>query len=228
MSIVDESSDIQAKVSWFTIKSTNLQAVAEALGLDNVRSKKWQKTMQSGANTRVYVAQSNWVIAEIYDWDYIPVDEADMPEDIDEKFTVAVETLLVKLSQQFGEAQFFEFDTEHWCGPTSWILARNEKLIRSFFYSPGLPPSWRNIGEPTAAESFIDWSRVRELESWSEEDWDEWGENEAENEASNLVTGWQGMGPASVETIQIARQWSVDPLAPVNSSAVCLLGTGTF
>ncbi|ABW27220.1 hypothetical protein [Acaryochloris marina] len=228
MSIVGENSDIQARISWFTIQSTDLQAVAEVLGLDHVRSEKWQETIQPEANTRVYVAQDNWVIVEIYDWDYNPANEADMSEDIDEGCAVAVEALLVKLSQQFGEAQFFEFDTEEWCGPTSWMLARNGQIIRSFVYSPEFPPSWRNMGEPTATESFIDWSRVQELESWSEEDWDEWGEHEAENEASNLVTGWQGMGPASVETIKIAREWSVDPLTPVDLSAVCLLGTGRF
>lgn len=221
MSIMDENADIQARISWFTIQSTDLQAVAAVLGLANVRSEKWQETIQPEANTRLYVAQGNWVIAEIHDWDYIPADEADIPENIDEGCTVAIEALLMKLSQQFGEAQFFEFDTEEWCGPTSWMLARNEQMIRSFVYSPEFPPSWRNMGEPTAAESFIDWSRVRELESWSEEAWDE-------HEASNLVTGWQGMGPASVETIKIARQWSVDPLAPVDSSATCLLGTGRF
>lgn len=123
MRIVDEISNIQAKIAWFAIKSTDLNVVAEALGLDNVRSEKWQMKIHPGANTRVYVAQSNWVIAYIYDWDYILADKADIPADIDEGFAVAIETLLVKPSQQFGEAQFFEFDTEQWCGPTSWMLA---------------------------------------------------------------------------------------------------------
>lgn len=73
----------------------------------------------------------------------------------------------------------------------------------------------------------MDWSRVIELETWTKEDWENW-EEDSDGE-SYLFIGCRGDCPKAVETIKVARQWSVDPLCTDRpGKRIGVLGTGEF
>ncbi|TYQ29997.1 hypothetical protein [Pseudanabaena sp. UWO310] len=226
----DDDLDIQAKISWLTVRTTDIKAVVEVLDLKGERQGRWQDASQkidgkwqTTANTFLYVSQDSWVVVP-YDWEFVSPADTEITSGIEELCALAKENLIIKLSQQFGEAQLFEFDTEYFCGATSWMLARDGQLIRSFMY--GLSSNFlRNVGEPTDAEQFMDWARVRELENWTEEDWKRW---EDEEEIDSFI-GCRGDSPKAVETIKVARQWSVDPLCTDHpEKSIGVLGNGKF
>jgi hypothetical protein len=232
MSISDDDLDIQAKISWITIKTTDINAVVEALKLEDIRQGRWQDASEridgkrvTTANTFLYISQEAWVVIP-YEWEFIAPDNEEITSGIRELCTQAREKLIIELSQKFGEAQLFEFDTEYFCGTTSWMLARDGQLVRSFMY--GLSSHYlRNFGEPTESEYFMDWSRIVELESWTEEDWESW--EEEWDGSSVLFSGCKGESPKAVETLKIARQWSTDPIHTDHpGKRIGVLGNGKF
>lgn len=232
MSISDDDLDFQADISWLTIETINIDAVVEALQLKGIRQGRWRdayekinEKRQMTANTFLYVSQNTWVVV-LYEWKFIGCDCVDNTSSIQELCLQARENLIIKLSQQFSEAQLFEFDTEYFCGPTCWMFAHNGQLIRSFIYD--LSSNFlRNFGKPTTAEDFMDWFRVEGLESWTKEDWEIW--EEEEDGQSNLFLGCRGDCPKAVETIKVARQWSVDPLYTDHpEERIGILGRGGF
>lgn len=232
MNISDDDLDIQALISWITVKTTDVNAVAEALALEDIRAGKWQDASEkingkrvTTANTFLYVSQETWVVVP-YEWKFVSPEDVETTSKVLDCCGQAKENLIIRLSQQFGEAQLFEFDTEYFCGTTSWILASNGRLIRSFMY--GLSSHClRNFGKPTEAEGFMDWSRVTELEGWTEEDWENWEEDW--DGSSVLFPGCRGGSPKALETLKVARQWGVDPLYTDHpGKRIGVLGNGKF
>ncbi|MBW4421552.1 MAG: hypothetical protein KME13_20395 [Myxacorys californica WJT36-NPBG1] len=232
MSMSDDDLDVQAEISWLTVRTTDINAVVEILELEAIRQGRWQDASekingkrQTTANTFLYVSQDTWVVVP-YKWEFVAPDDVEITSGVRELCVQARESLICKLSQQFGEAQLFEFDTEYFCGTTAWMLARNGQLIRSFVYDLS-SQFLRNFGEPTEAEQFMDWARVRELENWTEEDWENW-EEDSDGE-TDLFIGCRGDSPKAVETIKVARQWSIDPLCTDRpGKRFGILGNGKF
>lgn len=129
MRISDDDLDIQAEISWLTVKTTDIAAVVEVLELEGVRQGRWQDSSekidgkrQVIANTFLYVSQDTWIVVP-YKWEFVAPDGVEITSGIQELCLQVREALIIKLSKQFGEAQLFEFDTEYFCGRTSWMLA---------------------------------------------------------------------------------------------------------
>lgn len=141
----DEDLYPHADLDWMTIKSSDVNAVVNALALENIQQGRFGD-LGDKTNTFVFRSQNGWIII-IHEWE---------PRGSSEKYLNAMQQIVTELSQKFGEAQSFA-TYEDIIYYTHWILARNGVLIRSFAKASETD-LFRNIGEVTEPESFIDWT----------------------------------------------------------------------
>lgn len=143
----DEELDAFVELEWMTIKTSNINAVVDALGLKNVQEGNFGD-LSDEMNTFLFPSQikSDWIII-IYQWEL---------RGSLEEYLNTIEQEVVSLSQQFGEAQSFATYEEHF-RYIHWVLAQEGELIRSYAEASEETLS-RNFGEITEAEQFIDWT----------------------------------------------------------------------
>lgn len=142
--LYDEELDPYFDLDWIAVQGSDVNAVVDALRLENSRQGSFVDFGET-ANTFVYLSKSDWVII-IHQWE---------PRGSSEKYLNAVEQVIIALSQRFGEAQSFACYQDTICY-THWMLAKNGFLLRSFAKASETS-LFRNHGEITEVEKFIDW-----------------------------------------------------------------------
>lgn len=142
----DEKLDTYVDLDWIAVKSSDINTVAEALGLESCQQGSFEDLDES-TNTFVFPAQSKsgWVIV-IHEWE---------PRGSSEEYLDSIEQVLIPLSQRFGHAQSFASYENH-IGYVHWVAAQNGELIRSFARASETSLS-RDFGEITEEEQFINW-----------------------------------------------------------------------
>jgi hypothetical protein len=190
----DDDLFVEACVSWIAVKTDDINAVAESIELENVKAGDFAEWgYDSSPNTFMYVAQDQWVII-YHRWEYTgELEVGATNEEISNAVYNADVSLLNRLSDRFGESQFFGFDEEY-VGDAHWAASKNGHLTRYFKWCS--EDKILNIGEITEAENFIDWENFNNSELVKEE--------------SNYEFNGNSFG--SVEVLKIASQWSFDPL----------------
>jgi hypothetical protein len=183
----DDDLFIDVPVSWLAIRTTDIDAVANALHLQNTRIGNYSGWgYDNPPNTFLYVARNEWVIV-YHQWEYTgQLELGATNEDYDRAVYAANVALLDRLSNRFGEAQSFGFEEDH-VFRANWALSKNGKLERYFQQSSEEPDRTINIGDPTEAENFIDWDTLN--------DWE------------------LGDAFGCTEVLRIARQWSFNPIS---------------
>ncbi|MBD2497464.1 hypothetical protein [Nostoc sp. FACHB-280] len=141
----DEDLYCHADLDWMTIKSSDVNAVVNALELENIQQGRFSYFGDT-ANTFVFPTPNDWIII-FHQW---------KPRGSSAEYLNAMQQIVTELSQKFGEAQAFAA-YEDVISYAHWILAQNGILIRSFAKA-GETDLFRNFGEVTEAESFIDWT----------------------------------------------------------------------
>jgi len=108
------------KMAWLALDTTDTEAVATALDLREVRAATWAEGIDAAYQASVFVTPplADWTLA---------VGTALFPPDRAEAF---IKPLLERLSQQFGDAQYF-------CSHRNvalhlWARARNGRLVRGY------------------------------------------------------------------------------------------------
>lgn len=170
------------KTAWFTIRSEDSGAVAEALEVKNPQSVNWEYGVWSGYSNdyRIFVSPPvrSWVLAM-----GLPIlFEAD-----DHAFERVVD-----LSKRFGEAQFFASMRVSSC--YMWACASQGSLLRMFYEGDG---QRRVLGEETATERELGFKFFDPSSPESQEPgyW----------ERKDLTF------PDEQSVLEVAAKWSIDP-----------------
>ncbi len=170
--------DVQVLTAWIAVKCADIQAVAKSLSLRDVQAGTFgdifpdsrDSSKQRNGNIFVYLCQG---------WSIVFYDLFDFEDGVD--------SLLVKLSSEFTEAQSFFIDTEYTFS-TEWKLARNGEIVRAFASGETFGDEIVSVGAISEAEAFIDWEKLGQ-----------------KDEEEHFAFG-------SAEVLKVARQWSVDPI----------------
>lgn len=170
---------------WFAVKTDNKNRLAEILKLKNISDCNWQVGIDKAYNGSVFITPTidGWTLA--CGWG---LPHGDTKEGIEE-----VKNILLSLSKQFGEAQFFctHRVTEYHC----WIKATNGKVERVYSYSG---ESFENIaieGQPTEFERTL-----KLANTFSDE-----AKDEKYFEREDLVWADEEL------LMRVAEHWSIDP-----------------
>lgn len=173
------------KCMWFAVKTDNKNRLAEILKLKNFSDCNWQVGIDKAYNGSVFITPTidGWTLA--CGWG---LPHGDTKEGIEE-----VKNILLILSEEFSEAQFFctHRVTEYHC----WIKATNGQVERVYSY---LGESGENIaieGQPTKFERTL-----KLINTFSDE-----AKDEKYFEREDLVWADEEL------LMQVAGNWSIDP-----------------
>lgn len=173
------------KCMWFAVKTDNKYRLAEILELKDLSDCNWQVGIDKAYNGSVFITPTidGWTLA--CGWG---LPHGDTKEGIEE-----IKNILLVLSKEFGEAQFFctHRITEYHC----WIKASNGQIERVYSY---LGESGENIaieGHPTKFEQTL-----KLINTFSAE-----AKDEKYFEREDLVWADEEL------LMQVAGHWSIDP-----------------
>lgn len=183
------------KTSWFAIKTTDTQAVISALNLANVKEANWESGQATVYNNNEKVAA--FVMPPINGWTLVHHDLG-LAADTDINIK-RLEGVLQILSAKFGEAQ--HFGSYRVVGYTSWFLARDGKIERSFSYAGGGDGFILNKGRVTKEEIDIGFTDISNLSI------DELNDLDPLFEPGGTVY-W----PDEEDPARLAEFWSINPL----------------
>lgn len=143
----DQDLDTFVDLDWIAVESSDINAVAEALGLENCQQGGLED-LNAATNTFIFPSQnkSGWMLV-IHEWE---------PRGSSEEYLNAIEQVVSSLSQRFGNAQSFASYEDH-IVYVHWIAAQNGELVRSFARASETSLS-RDFGEVTEEEQVIDWA----------------------------------------------------------------------
>jgi hypothetical protein len=161
-------------MAWFAIDSTDTTAVACALGLQDPRPVSWSAGVEAAKQAAVFVTPplGDWTLA---------LGSVLFPPDRADDF---VRPLLVTLSRQFKEAQYF--CAHNIGGLTVWARARRGNLVRGYGWLADKSLTLWDEGDPTEDEQALG---LVFSNGWS-----------ADNTRPDVNT-----------VMQIANFWSIDP-----------------
>jgi hypothetical protein len=173
------------KNMWYAIKTIDKRKLADSLGLQNVSDCNWQTGIDKAYNGSVFITPviQGWTLA--CGWG---LSRGEGKEEIKE-----VKDVLVRLSLEFGEAQYFctHRVTEYHC----WMKAVHGEVIRVYAF---LGESGGNVaieGEPTEFEKTLNLVNTFSDESQT-----------ADYAVREDIT-W----PYEQLVMEVAANWSVDP-----------------
>lgn len=184
-SIPDMPESFGYKCMWYAIKTENVQRIAEILQLKSLEPCNWSVGVRKAYQDSVFITPA------IGDWTLVAgrgLLFADTPAEI-----MDVKNLLARLSNEFGEAQFF--CTHRIVEYHLWMKAIKGKVTRAYGY---LGESDENViveGEPTDIEKGYDL-----INTFS-----------AEAKDKNYLTREDIFVPDEQTVMEIAGNWSVDP-----------------
>ncbi len=188
------------KCIWFAVKTTDQKGVSEIMGLNDVSPCNWDYgiTLSSAFDRNIFITPvvDGWTLA--VGWG---LPKGDSPESLEK-----VKALADKLSERFGEAQFFGTHrvVEYHC----WLKSVNGKTERVYGY---LGESGENIaveGEPTVFERQYNLVNTFSAEAQNEDYFDR---EDLDYPNEELV-------------MEIAGAWSVNPQLIENNNNIQGLG----
>jgi len=187
------------KNGWFAIKTTDSGAVVKALGLSEPREADWETGIEAS-----YTGTSSVFVTRVERWTLV-VGFWTASLGSHDPTRKTVEQTIVKLSQQFGEAQAFFTHrvTECHC----WTLARDGTLVRSFGYTGDSGELFANFGEPTEAERGFDLQKITRLAELLKRD----SEGEEVGEELDALLAEEVWSPSESDVMAVAASWSLDP-----------------
>lgn len=170
------------KMVWFAVKSNDKKRIAELLKLKGIQETNWKTGIKNAYNYSVFVSPTieKWTLVVGLD-----LPKGDSLESVEE-----IKMILIELSKELGEAQFF--GTHRVVGFNCWMKAINGEIKRIYSF---LGESGENIvvfGEPTDIEKKYDLI------------------NTISNDDPNFEE--EGIDyPDEGLTMEIAENWSVNP-----------------
>jgi hypothetical protein len=128
------------KTAWLAVDTTDTEAVAAALGVQDVRPATWADGVAAAAQSAVFVTPplADWTLA---------VGTSLFPPDRIEAF---VKPLVEHLSSRFGDAQYFCSHHDH--GLHAWARAKRGKLVRGYAWLGAKTLTLWEAGRPTPEE----------------------------------------------------------------------------
>jgi len=170
------------QVAWLALDTTDIQAVAGALGLRNARAVTWEQGVEAAYRLSVFVTPplGDWTLA---------VSTALFPLDGVEAF---VKPLLERLSRQFGDAQYF--CTQRDLELHAWSRARKGRLVRGYGWLGQQGLTLWDEGAPTRDERDLGFRPSEE-------------QSPAAGQGDDEVISV----PDEDFVMQLASLWSIDP-----------------
>jgi hypothetical protein len=170
------------KIAWLALETTDTEAVVTALTLGEARPATWAEGIEAAHRSSVYVTPplADWTLA---------AGIALFPPDRAQAF---VKPLLERLSEQFGEVQYF--CTHRDVGLSVWARAQKGRLIRGYGWLGKNCLTLWDEGEPTQEEQESGFRFSHDPSSTSELAQDK-----------NLTY------PSERGVMQLAYLWSIDP-----------------
>lgn len=132
---IDNAIDFGYKMQWFAVKTNDQKKIAEIIKLKKVSKSNWENGIKGAYQNSVFITP------QINDW--IIVCGHGIPSGKEKQ-------LLVDLSKEFGEVQFFA--THRVSDYHSWMKAINGTIERSFTYSDEYDNGYAAQGNPTRIE----------------------------------------------------------------------------
>jgi len=132
---IDNAIDFGYKMQWFAVKTNDQKKIAEIIKLKKVSKSNWENGIKGAYQNSVFITP------QIKDW--IIVCGHGIPSGKEKQ-------LLVHLSKEFGEVQFFA--THRVSDYHSWMKAINGTIERSFTYSDEYDNGYAAQGNPTRIE----------------------------------------------------------------------------
>lgn len=108
---------------WVAIRSTNQQAVREALGLYNARTCTWEEGLAEASQRTLFISPpvGSWILV-------MGTCLPDPHEDVDRAFR-----FLLDLSQKLGHVQFFQADRVLY--HHAWVRAEDGRILRAYAWA---------------------------------------------------------------------------------------------
>ncbi len=183
------------KAAWLAIKSKDTQAICDSMQLVDCTAANWEKGVQtalegSGQKFPVYVTPpvAGWTLVLL--GLNLVADNA--------QTTQQIETLLCKLSDAFGECQYF--GSYRVVDYTAWFKAIDGEIVRGFSFADG--EYHANSGKTTQTELDIG---LGDISGLSIQELNSLGPIPDD---PNGVTRW----PNDNDPLLIAEKWSINPL----------------
>lgn len=173
------------KNNWYAVKTEDKWRLADKLGLQNMSDCNWQTGIGKAYKGSVFITPviQGWTLA--CGWGLYPAEGKDEFKEVKE--------VLVRLSQEFGEAQYFctHRVTEYYC----WMKAIHGEVIRVYAY---LGESGENLvveGQPTEFEKTLNLANTFSAEA-------KVGDY---HEREDITWPYEQL------VMEVAAHWSVDP-----------------
>lgn len=173
------------KLAWVAVRSQHAEQVIQALQLQQVQPCSWQQGVASA------YAQQVFITPPIGEWTLVAGRRLPL---VDNATTLrAAETLLVRLSREFGEAQYFY--SNRIIETHGWLKAQQGQLVRAYVYSGEQGATVVNTGKRSTAEpaTLVDTRSTAALRD------------------PNYLDQLQLITPSEELVMQIAAKWSIDP-----------------
>jgi hypothetical protein len=183
------------KMGWLTIRSTDRDAVVQALRLVDSREVTWKTGIEAvyrdfcklfGRFSTVFVSPpvNGWTFV-VGDWTMGTGEEQGVR---------AIQQIVSQVSAEFGEAQAFA--TYRVMEYHHWMLARDGRLLRSFAYLGESGEVLADSGEPTPVELSFRWYPFSQ---------DDNGEGDEEQDTE------EDLFPDEEAVMKVAGAWSINP-----------------
>ena len=149
----DRPAKFGRRSNWLAVRADDPQAVVDALGLEDVQASNWAsglkmtQEMSAAGFGKLAINPAAFVTPVIDGW--VAVTTRHLGP-VDELSVVEVEEVLERLSERFGEAQYFGGFPG--AGYIAWYRARDGKLIRGLTYVGQGEGFLDNFGETTPEE----------------------------------------------------------------------------
>lgn len=187
------------KCTWFAIRTTDTQAVADAIGLERRKDANWE----TGVANAYVITRHAFVSPPLDGWVFAMGEVLAFTSDHDVLLKIATD-----LSKQFGEVFFF--GSYRVVGYVAWIHAVDGNVLRAYVYCEGVR---LNIGEFTPEEmQIIEEGKKRHGPL---EDGEDLGE-------------WLGIFSDEDDVLRIAEKWNINPKTLEDPCYQDAVGVGIF
>lgn len=176
--------------NWLVVRTDDPQAVADALGLEDVQASNWAsglkmtQEMSAAGFGQLAINPAAFVTPAIDGW--VAVTTRHLGP-VDELSVVEVEEVLEKLSMSFGEAQYF--GAFPGAAYIAWYRARDGKLTRGLTYVGQGDGFLDNFGETTPEELELGFGDL----------------------TGRAPEEMQDLSPAEDDHLRVADLWSFNP-----------------
>jgi len=172
------------KCNWLAVHTIETDKLADGFGLSDTTPCNWEYGIHYAYEDRFFVSPP------VDGWTFIV--SSHLPFAEDQQTVSLIKTMLIDLSREFGQAQYF--GTLRTAGYDSWIKAENGRIIRAYSLVDGTNTIVE--GEPTAPEK-----KYNLLNTLSEE---------YDNDP-NYLDRQDIDHPDESMTMEIAGAWSFNP-----------------